>query len=96
MATRKTFNISLTPQLGKFVTSKVAAGQYASASEVVREALRRLEQEERRSRSASRNMREQIDLGFDQLSRRETIDGEQVFQEIRDHSRSVRRRKRAG
>lgn len=36
-----TFNVSLSPQLAKFVRSKVESGLYASASEVVREALRR-------------------------------------------------------
>ena len=35
-----TLNVSLSPQLAKFVQSKVKGGLYASASEVVREALR--------------------------------------------------------
>jgi len=35
-----TLNVSLSPQLAKFVHSKVDSGLYASASEVVREALR--------------------------------------------------------
>ena len=37
-------NVSLTPQLETFVRSKVEAGRYTSSSEVVREALRLLEQ----------------------------------------------------
>lgn len=32
-------NISLTPELEKFVNAKVKSGRYNSASEVVREAL---------------------------------------------------------
>ena len=39
-------NVSLTPQLEAFVRSKVEAGRYASSSEVVREALRLLEEVE--------------------------------------------------
>ena len=35
-----TLNISLSPQLAKFVRDKVESGVYTSASEVVREALR--------------------------------------------------------
>lgn len=35
-----TLNISLSPQLTEFVREKVAGGAYATASEVVREALR--------------------------------------------------------
>ncbi len=37
-------NVSLTPELEKFVSSKVHSGRYNSASEVVREALRLLEE----------------------------------------------------
>jgi antitoxin ParD1/3/4 len=35
-------NVSLTPDLEKFVSTKVESGRYNSASEVVREALRLL------------------------------------------------------
>lgn len=37
-------NVSLTPELDKFVAGKVESGRYTSASEVVREALRLLEE----------------------------------------------------
>ena len=37
-------NVSLTPELEEFVSAKVEAGRYSSASEVVREALRLLEE----------------------------------------------------
>lgn len=37
-------NVSLTPELGSFVADKVESGRYNSASEVVREALRLLEE----------------------------------------------------
>lgn len=37
-------NVSLTPDLEKFVSAKVESGRYTSASEVVREALRLLEE----------------------------------------------------
>jgi len=39
-------NVSLTPALEEFVAGKVQAGRYNSASEVVREALRLLEEHE--------------------------------------------------
>ena len=41
-------NVSLTPQLEDFVKDKVKSGRYSSASEVVREALRMLEERDRR------------------------------------------------
>jgi antitoxin ParD1/3/4 len=44
-------NVSLTPELDQFVAGKVESGRYTSASEVVREALRLLEEHDR-ARSA--------------------------------------------
>jgi antitoxin ParD1/3/4 len=47
MAIRKTMNVSLAPELERFVAETVASGRYRSASEVVRAALRLLEKEEK-------------------------------------------------
>jgi len=44
-------NVSLTAELEQFVASKVASGRYNSASEVMREALRLLEEHDQ-ARSA--------------------------------------------
>ena len=40
-------NVNLTPQLEELVRAKVASGMYTSASEVVREALRLMDQQDR-------------------------------------------------
>jgi antitoxin ParD1/3/4 len=42
-------NISVTDHLAKFVRSKVKSGRFNNASEVVRDALRRMEEEEQRA-----------------------------------------------
>lgn len=42
MATRTTLNVSLPVELGSYVETMVRSGRYASASEVVRTALRLL------------------------------------------------------
>ena len=47
MANRTTVNISLTPELDAFLQSRVKSGRYQTTSEVVREALRLLERQER-------------------------------------------------
>jgi antitoxin ParD1/3/4 len=47
MTIRKTMNVSLAPELERFVAESVASGRYRSASEVVRAALRLLEKDER-------------------------------------------------
>jgi antitoxin ParD1/3/4 len=61
-------NVSLTPQLEAMIRAKVDSGLYNNASEVVREALRIMEREER-----DRQLREAVKLGFDQIDRGETI-----------------------
>jgi len=43
-------SVSLTPELTAFIDAKVASGHYASASEVVRAALRLLVEQDRRVR----------------------------------------------
>lgn len=43
-------NVSLTKELESFVSQKVKSGRYSSASEVIRESLRLLEQEDQRKR----------------------------------------------
>ncbi|MFC7739163.1 type II toxin-antitoxin system ParD family antitoxin [Roseomonas sp. GCM10028921] len=48
MLVRKTRNVSLTPEMEVFIDGRVASGRYRSASEVVRAALRLLEEDERR------------------------------------------------
>jgi antitoxin ParD1/3/4 len=45
MPAKASLNVSLTPELTAYVTSLVAAGQYRSASEVVRAGLRLLQRE---------------------------------------------------
>ena len=47
-ATTKTRNVSLTPEIEAFIAGRVASGRFRSASEVVRAALRLLEEDERR------------------------------------------------
>ena len=42
-------NVSLTPELERFVSARVASGRYQTASEVVRAGLRLLEQTEMRA-----------------------------------------------
>jgi antitoxin ParD1/3/4 len=57
-------NVSLTKQLEKMVASKVASGMYNSASEVIREALRLLEQKERADREYLERIRSQVADGL--------------------------------
>jgi antitoxin ParD1/3/4 len=59
-------NVSLTPQLEQLVSDRVKSGMYQTASEVVREGLRLLQ--ERDSRDF---LRLEVQEGFDQIERGE-------------------------
>ena len=58
-------NVSLTSELEELVRQKVDSGRYRSASEVVREALRLLEERDRLHSMRLEALREEIQKGFD-------------------------------
>jgi antitoxin ParD1/3/4 len=71
-------NVSLTPELEKFVDRKVESGLYNNASEVVREGLRLLKEHD----EIRLKWREQIDRGWLQAQRGELSDGREVFDRL--------------
>jgi antitoxin ParD1/3/4 len=90
---RSTLNISLTPELDKFVSTRVRSGRYLTASEVVREALRLLEEQEKIREMRLMELKGQIQLGLDQIKRNEIVDGEEVFRKIRGRINKHRNQK---
>ena len=56
-----TRNVNLTPELDSFIASRVEAGLYANASEVMRAALRLLERDEREHEQKMAALRTAID-----------------------------------
>lgn len=58
-------NVSLTPKLETIIREKVDSGLYNSASEVVREALRLLEEQDRLRELRLEALREEIQAGLD-------------------------------
>jgi antitoxin ParD1/3/4 len=61
-------NIVLSPELEALVNQKVASGAYGDASEVVADALRRMEDRERREW-----LREAVALGIQDIERGNTV-----------------------
>ena len=59
-------NVSLTPQLEELIHHKVESGLYHSASEVVREGLRLLEERDRLRAMRMDELKAKIKLGIDQ------------------------------
>lgn len=66
-------NVSLTPELEKFIHDKVASGMYSSASEVVREAIRGLHERDLLDQIKLEELRKDIQIGLDQLDRGEFV-----------------------
>jgi len=86
-------NVHLTPELEKLVRNKVKTGRYNSASEVVREALRLLEEHDQIRRMRIQEMRKKIGEGWESLRRGEGIDGEEAFKMLEQrHQRFKRQR----
>jgi antitoxin ParD1/3/4 len=57
-------NVSLTTEMEEWVQRKVGSGLYTSASEVVREALRALHEQETRKSTRLANLRDAIAAGI--------------------------------
>lgn len=89
-------NVSLTPELEKLVRDKVKSGQYESAVDVVRDALRFLEERDQVRKVQTQELRKKIDKGLESLERGEGVDGEEFFDALEREERELtRRRKRA-
>ena len=58
-------NVSLTPELEDLVRDKVQSGRYLSASEVMREALRLLEERDKLQELRREELRKEIRKGLD-------------------------------
>jgi antitoxin ParD1/3/4 len=67
-------NVSLTPELDTFVHDKVESGMYHSASEVIREGLRLMQQRDERHKAQLEQLRKEIQVSFDQVERGEYTD----------------------
>ena len=64
-------NVSLTPTLEELVQQKVATGLYNSASEVIREALRLLEERDEMRKIRLGALRKEVSVGLSQFERGE-------------------------
>ncbi len=76
-------NISLTPELEKLVQDKVDSGLYTSASEVIRESLRLLNQYENAQQYRLIQLQKEIEVGLKQLEQGQTVEAEAVYQRLK-------------
>ena len=76
-------NVSLTPELERLVQEKVKSGRYASVSEVIREGLRLLEEQDELRLQRLADVRRKIDRGLEQLDRGMGIPGKEARERLR-------------
>jgi len=88
-------NVSLTPELEQLVHLKVKTGRYTSASEVIREALRLLEERDELQVLHKDEIRKKIAEGMASFRAGKGTDGEAFFDNLDaqlskpEHSRPV-------
>ena len=65
--------VFLTSELERLVNERVRSGMYSSASEVIREALRLLKDQEQLRRRRLEEFRRKVGIGLEQANRREVV-----------------------
>ena len=75
-------SIELPSELEQLVRNKVASGQYNSPSDVLKDALRLMEEQDRYMALHKDEIRERISRGYDSLRAGKGVDGEAVFERI--------------
>jgi len=84
-------NVSLTPELEQFVNNKVESGRYNSASEVVREALRLLEQHDQARAAQLAEFNQELGRRLDSLDRGEHVDPAEARARLKRKSEARRK-----
>ncbi len=85
-------NVSLTPELEQLVQQKVKSGRYLSASEVVREALRLLQEQDQLRELRLQELRKFVAVGIEQADRGELapLDVDATLARVRSRKAKVR------
>jgi antitoxin ParD1/3/4 len=80
-------NVSLTPELEKYVDTQVKSGFYNSSSEVVRTALRLLIKSEAKNTNFENYkmwLNQEIQIGLDQAEGGKLISGDQALKNLKE------------
>lgn len=87
-------NVSLTPELEKFVQKEVSGGLYQTASEVIRAGLRRLKEDQQQRLPAVPRTREELEAqllqSIEALESGQGVDGEEVLRRLRQRIKGTR------
>ncbi len=85
-------NVSLTPELESYVAGKVESGRYNSASEVVREALRLLEEVEATRAAQVSGFNRELERRLASLDRGERVGARAAKNRLAERSRARRKK----
>jgi antitoxin ParD1/3/4 len=86
-------SIELSPELEQLVQSKVASGRYHTASDVLKDALRLLEERELYTALHRDEISEKITKGYESLRAGKGVDGEAVFARIEKELDALERKR---
>lgn len=76
--------IALKPEEEQLIQEKLKSGKYATAYEIIVEALRLLDERDKQYEKWVEEVREKVAIGMAQLDGGEGIDGEVVIASLRD------------
>lgn len=82
-------NVSLTPELERLVERKVGSGEFKSASEVVRHALRLVAREDQAHKARLEALRAKLDPAIAEYERGEIIPGPLAVEQARAELRRL-------
>ena len=100
MARQTTLNVSLTATLRDYVQSRIDSGRYESASEVIRDGLRALQEREQSGGAFWGEVRRRVAVARREVAQGQTVDGEaamdRIIAELQPPAAKSRRPKKAG
>jgi antitoxin ParD1/3/4 len=86
-------SITLTPQLAKLVRDSVASGRFASASEVIRDAMRAWQQKEKEHEEAIASIRARVQASIHDP--RPSLPLDAAFEEVMDRISQIKAQRQA-
>ncbi|KAM3094407.1 type II toxin-antitoxin system ParD family antitoxin [Phormidesmis sp. 146-12] len=87
-------DVSLTPEIERFIHSQVESGKYGSAADVIQAGIWLLEERDRIYKGRFEELCREVSIGVEQLDRGERLDGRAVIEQLRQKNQ-VRRQVQA-
>ncbi|MBK9216719.1 MAG: type II toxin-antitoxin system ParD family antitoxin [Chloracidobacterium sp.] len=85
-------NVSLSPELEQMILAKIQSGMYNTASEVVREGLRLIQQRDEIRAEKLAALRSDVRRGLDDLEGGRYRDGQEVMADLTGRLTDIKRR----